>query len=112
MKQIQHTSKTTETLETYICNIGEGKAARVNFGHRGVGGVGQWQLLWSLSIAGGGDTRTAAMVTVTAIARGHLRPRGLDSVVLAVIPVVVVDVGVGNGGDCTVCLAELEPEEL
>jgi hypothetical protein len=32
--------------------------------------------------------------------------------VLAVIPVVVVDVGVGNGGDCTVCLAELEPEEL
>jgi hypothetical protein len=39
-------------------------------------------------------------------------PRGLDSVVLAVIPVVVADVGMGNGRDCTVCLAELELEEL
>jgi len=32
-------------------------------------------------------------------------------VVLAVIPVVVVDTGAGNDGDCAVCLAELEPGE-
>jgi hypothetical protein len=35
-------------------------------------------------------------------------PCGLDSTVLAAIPVVVVDTGVGNGGDYVVCLVELE----
>jgi hypothetical protein len=26
MKQLQHTFETSETLEIYICNVGEGKA--------------------------------------------------------------------------------------
>jgi hypothetical protein len=35
MKQMQHTSETSETLETYIYNIGEGKARPVDSGRRG-----------------------------------------------------------------------------
>jgi hypothetical protein len=35
IKHLQHTSETCETLETYICNIGEGKAGPVDFGHQG-----------------------------------------------------------------------------
>ena len=34
MKQLQHPSETSETLKTYICNIGEGKAGLVDFGHQ------------------------------------------------------------------------------
>jgi hypothetical protein len=30
-KQLQHTSETSETLETYICNIGKGKAGAGQF---------------------------------------------------------------------------------
>jgi hypothetical protein len=35
MKQLQHTSKIPEILETYICNIGEGKAGPVDSGRWG-----------------------------------------------------------------------------
>ena len=38
-------------------------------------------------------------------------PRSLNSVVLAAIPVVVVDAGARNGEDCAACLTELEPGE-
>ena len=31
IKQLQHTSQTSETLETYICNIGEGKPGAGRF---------------------------------------------------------------------------------
>jgi len=34
MKQLQHPSETSETLKTYICNIGEGKAGLVDFSHQ------------------------------------------------------------------------------
>jgi hypothetical protein len=30
IKQLQHTSKTSKTLETYICNIGEAKGQGIN----------------------------------------------------------------------------------
>ena len=35
MKQLRHTSKTSETLKTYICNIGEGKGGPVDSSHQG-----------------------------------------------------------------------------
>ncbi|RLM93271.1 E3 ubiquitin-protein ligase EL5-like [Panicum miliaceum] len=55
------------------------------------------RLLRSLAIAGAGEDRDGAAPS----------PRGLDPAVLAAIPVVAV----GAGGDCVVCLAELEPGE-
>ncbi|XP_066380066.1 E3 ubiquitin-protein ligase ATL41-like [Miscanthus floridulus] len=74
----------------------------------GLGG-GQRRLLRSLAIAGGGDEDRRDGDGDGAGALSS--PRGLDSAVLAAIPVVVVDVGAGKGGDCAVCLAELEPGE-
>lgn len=73
----------------------------------GLGG-GQRRLLRSLAIAGGGDEDRR-----DGDGAGAPSPRGLDSAVLAAIPVVVVDAGAGtgNGGDCAVCLAELEAGE-
>jgi hypothetical protein len=76
-----------------------GKSCAGRFRLPGVGGSGQRRLLRSLAIAGGGD-------------EDHRDgDGGLDSVVLAAIPVVVLDVGTGNSGDCAVCLTELEPRE-
>jgi hypothetical protein len=73
--------RTSETLETYTCNM---------------------------PIAGGGDEDRC---DGDGDGLGVPSPRGLDSVVLTAIPVVVVDAGTGNSGDFAVCLAELEPGE-
>ncbi|XP_066306228.1 E3 ubiquitin-protein ligase ATL41-like [Miscanthus floridulus] len=69
---------------------------------------GQRRLLRSLAIAGGGDEDRR---DGDGDGAGAPSPRGLDSAVLATIPVVLIDAGAGNGGDCAVCLAELEPGE-
>lgn len=62
-------------------------------------GGSQRRLLRSLAIAGAGaEDRDGAEPS----------PRGLDPAVLAAIPVVVVAGTAGGGGDCAVCLAELE----
>ncbi|PUZ56992.1 hypothetical protein GQ55_5G392900 [Panicum hallii var. hallii] len=59
--------------------------------------AGRRRLLRSLAIAGAGEDRDGSAPS----------PRGLDPAVLAAIPVVAV----GVGGDCAVCLSELEPGE-
>jgi len=61
---------------------------------------GRRRLLRSLAITGAGEDRDSAAPS----------PRGLDPAVLAAIPVVAVGPGAA-GGDCAVCLAELEPGE-
>lgn len=66
---------------------------------RRLAGGRQRRLPRSLAIAGGGDDHDGSAPS----------PRGLEPAVLAAIPVVAV--GAGAGGDCAVCLAELEPGE-
>ncbi|NP_001167698.2 E3 ubiquitin-protein ligase ATL41 [Zea mays] len=70
-------------------------------------GGNQRRLFRSLAIAGGDEDRRDGD------GEGAPPPhRGLDSAVLAAIPVVLIEAGAdAGGGDCAVCLAELEPGE-
>ena len=64
-KQLQHTFKTTETPETYICNIGEGKPGPVDFSRQG---RCRWHT--STTATSATSTRLGSAATVGDVGRG------------------------------------------
>jgi hypothetical protein len=69
MKQLQHTSKMSETLETYICNIGEGRSGPAD-SSVGVGAGGERRRTSTTSIP-------AALVGALVSTKDYLRRLGM-----------------------------------